>query len=37
MDTKDIKEIKHIGSRWVCFSKNFPPFLVSEHMVKLLN
>lgn len=37
MDLKEIKEIKHIGSRWVCFSKNYPPFLVSEHMVKLLN
>lgn len=37
MDLKDIKEIKHISSRWVLFSKNYPPFMISEHMVKLLN
>ena len=37
LDKKDVKDIKKLGSRWVSISKNYPQYLVSESIVKILN
>lgn len=36
MDVKDIKEIKNCGSRYVLFSKHYPPYMIGEHFAKLI-
>jgi len=37
LDKDDVAQLKRMGSRWVCFHKNFPQYQISEHSAKLLN
>ena len=37
IDAQEIKNIKKLGSRWVCFDRNYPQVMYSETQVKLLN
>ena len=37
IDAHEIKNIKKLGSRWVCFDRNYPQIMYSETQVKLLN
>jgi len=37
LDDKDTKELKKLGSRWICFHKNYPQYYVSQYKAKLLN
>lgn len=36
MEKNDVQALKKLG-RWVCISKNYPQYLISEHYSKLLN
>ena len=33
---KDIKNIRDLGSRWLCYSKIFPPYMIGENIAKIL-
>jgi hypothetical protein len=35
IDTETIKSLNHLG-RWVCLSKVYPKYLISEHVVRLI-
>jgi hypothetical protein len=37
IDAQEIKNIKRLGSRWVCFDRNYPQIMYSENQIKLLN
>ena len=37
IDAQEIKNIKRLGSRWVCFDRNYPQVMYSENQIKLLN
>lgn len=37
MEMKDIKDLKKLKSRWVCFHKNFPQYQLSEFNCKILH
>jgi hypothetical protein len=37
LDKDAVAQLKRIGSRWVCFGKNYPQTQISEHSAKLLN
>ena len=37
IDNDEIKNIKRLGSRWVCFDRNYPQVMYSERHIKLLN
>jgi Cdc6-like AAA superfamily ATPase len=36
MEKQDVQNLKKLG-RWVCISKNYPQYIISEHFSKLLN
>jgi hypothetical protein len=33
----EIHNLKKLGSRWVCISKNYPQYLISQHFAKILH
>lgn len=37
VDEEDIKSLRKSGSRWLCFGKNFPQYVVTEDMAKILH
>ena len=37
LDKEQVAQLKRMGSRWVCFHKNFPQYQISEHSAKILN
>jgi len=37
MDTEEIKQLKNIKSRWVCFHKNYPQYQLSQTSCKILH
>jgi hypothetical protein len=37
VDDAELKEVKKWGSRWLCFSKNFPQFVVGQTKAKMLH
>jgi len=36
-DKEETTQLRRIRSRWICIHKNFPQWVVSEHMAKLLH
>lgn len=36
-DKQETADLRRIRSRWICIHKNFPQWVVSEHMAKLLH
>lgn len=36
MDANEIKNLRKLG-RWVCISKNFPQYIISQHTAKILH
>jgi len=36
LEHNEVKDLKKAG-RWICFAKNYPQYMLSEHSVKLLN
>jgi hypothetical protein len=36
-DKEETAQLRRIRSRWICIHKNFPQWVVSEHMAKLLH
>jgi len=34
---EEVARLKSLGSRWVCFHKNFPQYQITEHSAKILN
>ena len=36
-DKEETAELRRIRSRWICIHKNYPQWVVSEHMAKLLH
>jgi len=36
LDKDEIQKLKKLG-RWVCISKNYPQYMISQHMAKLLH
>jgi hypothetical protein len=36
-DKEETADLRRIRSRWICIHKNFPQWVVSEHMAKLLH
>jgi hypothetical protein len=36
MDAEEVKRLRKLG-RWICVSKNFPQYLISQHTAKILH
>jgi hypothetical protein len=36
MDAEEVKRLRKLG-RWICVSKNFPQYLISQHFAKILH
>jgi len=37
VDEEDIKALRKCGSRWLCFGKNFPQYVITQQSAKLLH
>jgi ABC-type dipeptide/oligopeptide/nickel transport system ATPase component len=37
LDDDETKQLKKLGSRWICIHKNYPQYIISQFKVKILN
>lgn len=37
VDEEDIKQLRKCGSRWLCFGKNFPQYVITQQSARLLH
>ena len=37
VDEEDIKQLRKSGSRWLCFGKNFPQYVITQQSARLLH
>lgn len=37
VDEDDIKQLRKCGSRWLCFGKNFPQYVITQNSARLLH
>jgi len=37
MQTKEIRDLRKMHTRWVCIGKDYPGYLITEHIAKLLH
>jgi len=37
METKQIRDLRKMHTRWVCIGKDYPGYMITEHTAKLLH